>query len=463
MSVLVTHHASYFTPRLFCVICLWLMALVAESAPHPRFGGTLQHAIFQRVTILDPTNYLNFAELQVASNLYEGLVKRDRFGRIISAIAQSWTHSDDYRIWTFVIARGAQFHNGKPVTATDVKQAWERSVRDGGWRVSVRPLFLIEGAEAYQGNTVEQIQGIHVLDDFHLQISLQAGDSEFFVKLTSPTAWITTQGQPQPTGTGPFHLASYSPTEIRLAANPNYVWGRPYLDALTFRYYADAREALFDFESEVLDALPLPFTEAERRRHEHLNELLIQTDAAALVYLRVMPHPSNSPTWHDVLKYAIDVDALLQLQYGATSSQMTSIALPRRYNGVKALRRLNHAGANGAQTLNLTYAPLPDNTGGALATRLQRDYLSPIGLQVDIKAMDPGALQPSAKATAIDLALLSMPISQDGDVSALELNQTDSLIPLYFLPASFLCQPKVRGMNSVWGGVLALESAWLAK
>ena len=84
--------------RFFCGAFFCWITVAAESAPHPRFGGTLQEAIFQPVTTLDAVNYLNFAELQVASNLYEGLVKRDRFGRISAAIAQSWTHSDDHRI-----------------------------------------------------------------------------------------------------------------------------------------------------------------------------------------------------------------------------------------------------------------------------------------------------------------------------------------------------------------------------
>ena len=91
----------FFTAAFSC----WITA-TTESAPHPRFGGTLQGAIFQPVTTLDTVNYLNFAELQIASNLYEGLVKRDRFGRISPAIAQSWTHSNDHRIWIFVIAQG---------------------------------------------------------------------------------------------------------------------------------------------------------------------------------------------------------------------------------------------------------------------------------------------------------------------------------------------------------------------
>ena len=219
----------FFVGAFFC----WI-TLAAESAPHPKFGGTLQGAIFQPVTTLDAVNYLNFAELQVASNVYEGVVKRDRFGRISPAIAQSWSHSNDHRIWMFVIAQGMTFHNGKPVTAADVKQAWERFIREGVWKVSPQPLSLIRGTEAYQNNIATQIVGIRVLDDSHLQVTLQAGDPKFPEKLISPAAWVTTQGDSQPIGTGQFRLESFGRTEVRLTAHSDYLWGSPYLEATNF-------------------------------------------------------------------------------------------------------------------------------------------------------------------------------------------------------------------------------------
>ena len=54
---------------LFVAAFFYWITVTTESAPHPRFGGALQSAIFQPVTTLDAVNYLNFAELQIASNL----------------------------------------------------------------------------------------------------------------------------------------------------------------------------------------------------------------------------------------------------------------------------------------------------------------------------------------------------------------------------------------------------------
>lgn len=447
------------------VACFCWITSEAESAPHPRFGGSLQTAIFQPVRSLDSVNHLNFAELQVVSNLYEGLVKRDPFGRISPAIAQSWSHSNDHRIWIFVIADGMTFHNGKPVTATDVKLAWERFVRDGDWLVSPQPLFHIRGADVYRDSTATQIEGIRVLNKSLLQVMLQAGDPDFLGKLTSPAAWVTMRGDSQPIGTGQFRLESFSRTEVRLTAHSGYLWGRPYLEKLIFRYYANLHEALFEFESGVLDALPLSIAEVERRQREGIDEMLIQTDAATLVYLRPpekikisnVSHTSPTPTWHNVLKYAVDQNALLRLQYGRNPSKMVSVPFTLSHNRVKARRRLKHAGWS--SPLNLIYTELPDNTGNAIATWLERDSLAQIGLQVEIKPADSDTLQGAGPT----LALLSMPIAPESDISSLQISYSDSLIPLYLLPANFLCQPKVRGVKVASGGVLAFERTWLAK
>ena len=454
---------------LFAIAFFSWIATEAESAPLPRFGGTLQGAIFQPVTTLDAVNYLNFAELHVASNLYEGLVKRDRFGRISPAIAQSWNHSDDYRIWTFAIAQGITFHNGKRVTATDVKVAWERLVREGVWLVSPQPLFQIRGAEVYRSRTVAHIEGIRVLDDSRLQVTLQAGDPNFLEKLTAPAAWVTTREDSHPIGTGQFRLESFSRRQVRLRANSDYLWGRPYLDKLTFRYYASLDEALFEFESGVLDALPLPITEVERRQRKGLDDILIRTEAATLVYLRLpdkieISSPSLTspvPTWHNVLRYVVDPDALLRLQYGENPAKMVFVPFAFPNDRVKARRRMKHTGWR--SPINLVYTQLPDNTGNAIATWLERDSLSQIGLRVEIKAADADNLRGEFSEDTPTLVLLSMPIAPDSDISTLDIGQSQSLIPLYLLPSSFLYQPKVRGMEIGSGGILLFGGTWLAE
>lgn len=497
---------------LFSILGLTLYSLTpmaVESAPHPRFGGQLRYAVFQHVETLDVVNYLNFAELQVAANLYEGLVKRDRFGRTVSAIAQSWTHSEDYRLWTFTIAQNAKFHDGTQVGVTDIKKAWERAVR-ASWLSAPElamemPILAISGAEAYRDKvregTVKEIVGIRVIDEQQLEVTLEKGDAAFLAKLTAPVAWITKPrntaiGRIRPIGTGKFRLAADSVVgEIRLTANNAYAWGRPYLDTVTFRYYEKVRDALFDFESGNLDALHLPLAEVTATRRSsnyydarHQQRTLIRTAKAVSVYLQVKAESTRTPSqsrgsvpkvggglnpgtfpelerrassrteWYDVLKYAIDVDALLRLQYGAKLAQLASSDSPLRFNPTKAQRLLTHTTRDDTRPLRMHYALLPDNTGAAIATRLRRDFLK-IGFQV----ATPNAMGPTFRNAETDLVLFALPRCRGIDTSPRKPSASKRLIPLYLLPANLLCHPYVQGVNIGWSGGLICDEVWLGK
>ena len=448
-------------------IASFLISTSVEPSSPPQFGGKLRHAVFQRVTTLDNSNYLNYAELQIASQLYEGLVRRTSYGEIVSGIAQSWEHSSDYRTWNFTIAEDAKFHDGEAVRAVDVKGAWERFIKENwmgevadGW---LNPLFTIDGAANSRRRDSNGVSGISVLDNRHVRVALKEPDTEFLIKLTAPTAWITkpdiSSGRElPPVGTGRYRLASFQHEEIRIKANAAYAWGGPYLDEITFRYYGEVRQALFDFESGILDSLHLPITETPRRLDDDSDEILIQTDATVGVYLRRMSEQSKPPLWFDVLKYAIDVDALLRLQYGAPSTQATATLSPRHHNPVKARRRLKSS-----PVVRFLFAPLPDNSGNEIAARLQRNLSSQIGLQISAVDIDAAPLRSAHTDRHANLALLSVSLLHGVDAASNQLNRSDDLILLYLLPTNFLCQSYLRNLNIGWGGVVAFDQTWSAK
>ena len=78
---------------------------------------------------LDPQRMSYMQDLRMARSLYEGLVRIDgRTAEILPAAAESWTSSEDGRIWTFQIRPDARWSNGDPVTAHDFVYAWRRAI-----------------------------------------------------------------------------------------------------------------------------------------------------------------------------------------------------------------------------------------------------------------------------------------------------------------------------------------------
>ena len=78
---------------------------------------------------IDPaSNGVLFTRLQVA----ESLVDADTNSVLRPGLAESWKVSADQLSWRFVLRKGAQFHDGSPVTAEAVVQALEIALKKPG-------------------------------------------------------------------------------------------------------------------------------------------------------------------------------------------------------------------------------------------------------------------------------------------------------------------------------------------
>ncbi|MEW6549140.1 MAG: ABC transporter substrate-binding protein, partial [Spirochaetota bacterium] len=79
---------------------------------------------------LDPHVQNDGQSEQVVAMLYSTLLKFTADGKIVPDLAESWKVSADKKTWTFVLRKGVKFHNGKELTASDVKATYERFMAD---------------------------------------------------------------------------------------------------------------------------------------------------------------------------------------------------------------------------------------------------------------------------------------------------------------------------------------------
>ena len=56
----------------------------------------------------------------MAGNIYEGLLRYSPKLDPLPGLAESWTVSEDGKIYTFKLVKGATWHDGKPFTSADV-------------------------------------------------------------------------------------------------------------------------------------------------------------------------------------------------------------------------------------------------------------------------------------------------------------------------------------------------------
>ena len=168
---------------------------------------------------LDPHLTTDATSAQVIVEVFGGLVTIDRNLDVVPDLAESWDISADGRVYTFRIRPDAVFHDGKPVTAEDVRWSLER-VTDPLTEAPNVDQYLgdIVGVDAKLAGDVLEISGVRVINERTIEITIDASKSFFLAKMTYPTAFVldreNIEANPKnwfrkPNGTGPFKMTEY--------------------------------------------------------------------------------------------------------------------------------------------------------------------------------------------------------------------------------------------------------------
>ncbi|MDT7943671.1 MAG: peptide ABC transporter substrate-binding protein [Dehalococcoidia bacterium] len=276
----------------------------------------------------DPALAADVASATYIVEIFSGLVTFDKDLNIVPDIAERWEVSSDGRTYTFRLRRGVLFHDGsRMVTAHDFKYSMERALNPRtGSTVALTYLGDIVGARDFARGRAQEVTGIKVIDDFTLQITIDAPKSYFLAKLTYPTAYVVkreqVEGNPrgwtrQPIGTGPFKLREWRLGErIVLEPNPDYyLEPKPALSRITFLLAGGS--PLTMYENGEVDVAPVGINDIERVRdpRDSLNKEMKQVAELATYYVgfNTRRPPFNDPRVRRALAMAIDKDALARV------------------------------------------------------------------------------------------------------------------------------------------------------
>jgi peptide/nickel transport system substrate-binding protein len=154
-------------------------------------------------------------------------------------LALSWTHSNDYKTWTYKLRPGVKFHDGTPFNAQAVKENVDR-MKDPANKC--RCAFYL--SNVYDVQAPDELTLVYNLNDPTVNAPALASIPSSIGVVQSPTAWKA-KGDDysrNPVGTGPYILKSWAAGDRTvLEKNPNY-WnkGHPYLDRIILKPLRDA-------------------------------------------------------------------------------------------------------------------------------------------------------------------------------------------------------------------------------
>ena len=109
------------------LLCITISLASASSVFAKLSGSQLVRGNAAEPESLDPQQIHSLPAINIANDLFDGLVTRDRSWDIVPAQATRWDVSNNGRVWTFHL-RQSQWSNGTPVTAEDFVYAWQRAV-----------------------------------------------------------------------------------------------------------------------------------------------------------------------------------------------------------------------------------------------------------------------------------------------------------------------------------------------
>ena len=278
-------------------------------AEKPVQGGTLTIALAAEPTGLDPTINPSAAIKRVVHyNLLESLLKLDRNGRVVPALAKSYSVSKDGKEYTFVLHPGIKFHDGKPCTAEDVKYTFER-------------LLDPKTAAPYR-MYYEAMEAIQVLDPLTVKFKKKKYESNFLFNLARGDAVIVPrqaidQLKSQPVGTGPFKFVEWKRGDsVIMIKNPDYYRkGIPYLDKVAFKFISDPSAQLAALRAGDVDVIAYdlaPENAPALEKDARFKVLKGNTTTDVILAMNHSKKPFSDPKVRQAITLAIDRKAVIQ-------------------------------------------------------------------------------------------------------------------------------------------------------
>lgn len=286
-----------------------LVALLSYAAYNftsvtvPERGGTFVEGVAGNPQYLNPLfTRLNPVDADLSSLIFNGLTKLDQQGNVVPDLAQDWTVSKDGLTYDFRLRPGLFWHDGAPVSASDVLytvSAMQNPDFPGDPALNV--LWRAVKVSAPDGP-----DGLSVR--FKLEQPLAPFIDSTSIGLLPAHLWervpitqmLSSQLNTRPIGTGPFQVSQLTASHIDLAPNPRYPGPTPYVAGLTIRFYPDRQSLLPAYDRHEIDALgyvaPDDLAAATTRKDLHL--LSAPISGYTLIYLNLQ-NP-NTPFFKDL-------------------------------------------------------------------------------------------------------------------------------------------------------------------
>ncbi|RHS86321.1 ABC transporter substrate-binding protein [Clostridium sp. AM42-4] len=356
-------------------------------------------------------------DYEVPFNIFDRLVDvevdADGNSKIVPSLAENWDISDDGLEYTFHLRQGVKFHNGNDFTAEDVAYTFHRMLTvEGG--VNTEFIDQIKGANELLAGETDTLEGVEVVDDYTIKVTLKEPFAGFLASISSPGVSIYDSEATEAAGdqfgmdpavtvgTGPFEFSSWSfNNQLVLTRNEDYWKGASKLPGVVIKIIPDTETQSMMFESGELDILDLDYAaDSVDRFTETYPDQIVQGPRVGIVYftMNFNKEPFQDVRVRKAVQMSIDRQAILDALYGGRG-QVEQGIFPHgligfnpdqeeiKYDPEAAKALLAEAGYADGFDMEIAADSSASDTM-TMALEIVSDQLAEVGIRAEIKNYD---------------------------------------------------------------------------
>jgi peptide/nickel transport system substrate-binding protein len=364
-------------------------------------------SVLEKFSILDTLTATasDAAAERIRDLIFNSLVKKDEKFDDVGDLAREIKTSADGKTITFVLRDNVKFHNGKILTAADVKYTFDEFFKSNGYKSSAffetvgsRKVALITSIEIPNSNTVKFILSRAKLRNRFL--------SDLAAIPIIPEQSVAQQSS-HPVGSGAFIFVSFNQelNILELRANPDYFDGAPLIQNVRVKTVTDAAALQVELESGAVDIAPLsdrlspdilksfeqnPKLKVERFSGANIDYLGFNTESAVLKKVKIRQAIAYGIDRQRIINEALLGQAKIAHSVLPAESWAYFEATKYGYNPELARQLVRESGYKNERILFKISA---GNRAVIQYAQVIQNSLRAIGLNVEIEVLEPNTLR----------------------------------------------------------------------
>ncbi|MFC4596843.1 ABC transporter substrate-binding protein [Cohnella hongkongensis] len=382
----------------------------SSGSPTPAERKPFTYILQQPVKSIDPAKAVDETELLTVINTYDPLFYPDVDNNKMDPVphvAESYTVSDDGKVYTIKIKEGIRFHSGNELKAADVAYSIKRS------------LALGQG-NSWLWSSVLDADGVTAPDERTVVFSLKTPYAPFISSLTQLFVLDSAElvkhyaegqyGEDQDygeaylsentVGSGPYRIVSWDQqSEMKLASHPEYWrgWKDDQIKDITLKVVTEestVKTLMVSGEAQMIHKVLTINAYQELATHDSI--AVDSLPSAKLMYfpMNTQKAPTDDGKIREAISLAFDYDTALHAILGGATAAAGPVPLivtghdesiqPLSRNLERAKELVGESQYKGSE-LNVTFMYIADNVTQRQLAQLVQSNLKEIGITVELK------------------------------------------------------------------------------